>query len=1024
MPDETIRLVHASGECEIDFTRRELRVRGVPVPVGGRAFEVIGVLARSAGEVVSKDELMDRVWPGAIVMESTLHVHASALRKALGPYRSLLKTESGCGYRLLGDWAVQSNQIASHDVQGHDVQGHDVQGHDVQGHDGASKDLQSHGVASHDVASHDVAGHDVANRRVASHDATAASPDRRLTRIDGASPASNFPAAAARLIGRAEAVARLRDLISAWRVVTLTGPGGIGKTTLALHVARGIVDEFTDGVWLVELASLSDPSLVPTAVAGAIRLPPGPASAMPEFVARAIGNKKLLLVVDNCEHLVAAVASLAETLIVSCPRLTILATSQETLRIQGETVYRVPALEVPALDLTAKGQSEAGEILGHSAAELFVARLRELGSDIGWHAREPPRELRAIADICRHLDGIPLAIEFAAARAALLGVEAVADGLRDRFALLTSGRRTALPRHRTLSAALDWSHALLSEAEQRLLRRLAIFAAGFSIEAAAAVVRDAGQNGAELIEGIVNLVAKSLVASEGAVPAGRWRLLESIRIYALRKLAESGEATRIARAHAEYHLGLFERAEAEWASRPRTEGDSEYDRQIDDARAALDWAFSPDGDASIGIKLAAALTPYWVRASLVADCRRYARQALSELAQTAALLGVTPDPCLVMALNAALGASQTYLAAPAPETELAWGTTLRVAREVGDADMQLRALRGLWAHRMNGGDYRSALTFAMEFRDLAGRLGQTNALRGGDRMAALILHYMGRQAEAEHLIEWALSAGPAVVPSASWYMIDQGVAARALVARILWLRGLPDQARSAADSALRRAETGGHAISQCHALAQAVCPVALWTGDLATAERSVARMTDLAARNVLPGWVARARCYRGALLVQQDRPIEGIAELRDGIQALRVSGSVAEYPWFAGVLASGLGRAGQTEQALAVARDAFAWCETSGERWCLAELSRILGALMPDDETAAETALLRGRNETIEQDTPGWGLRIASDLAGLWAKQGRRTEARALLVSEYERFTEGFETRDVRAARTLLEALR
>ena len=213
MPDEHIRLVHASGECEIDLARRELRVLGAPVPVGGRAFEIIEVLAQSAGELVTKNELMNRVWPGAIVMENTLHVHTTAVRKALGPYRSLLKTVSGRGYRLLGDWTVRR---------------------------------------------HDAAKPPVGLQRM---------------RVDGESPVTNFPAPVTRLIGRTAAVAQLRDLVSAYRVVTLTGPGGIGKTSLALKVARGIVGEFADGGWLVELASLSDPALVPTVTADALRVP-------------------------------------------------------------------------------------------------------------------------------------------------------------------------------------------------------------------------------------------------------------------------------------------------------------------------------------------------------------------------------------------------------------------------------------------------------------------------------------------------------------------------------------------------------------------------------------------------------------------------------------------------------------------------------------------------------------------------------------------------------------------------------
>src|ERR1700722_13899732 len=417
MPEQDIRLIYATGECEIDFVRRELRVLGSPVPVGGRAFEVIEVLARSPGELVTKNELMNRIWPGAIVTDSTLQVHAVAVRKALGPFRNLLKTESGRGYRLVGDWAVRR------------------------------------------------------------HDATSPPVGRQQVRVDRESPVTNFPATVTRLVGRAAAVRKLRDLISAYRALTLTGPGGIGKTSLALKVARGILVEFGDGGWLAELGSLSDPSLVPTAVAGALRLFLGPTDVTPEAVARAIADKKLLLVLDNCEHLIEAVATFAETLLALCPNVTILATSREILRIQGENVYRVPALEVPAVEHT-----DAAEILGHGAAELFLTRAGELGADFS----SDRHYQSTIATICRRLDGIPLAIEFAAARAATLGLEAVANGLRDRFALLTSGRRTALPRHRTLRATLDWSYQLLTETERDLLRRGAGFFGAGLLSAAGA----------------------------------------------------------------------------------------------------------------------------------------------------------------------------------------------------------------------------------------------------------------------------------------------------------------------------------------------------------------------------------------------------------------------------------------------------------------------------------------------------------------------------------------------------------
>jgi hypothetical protein len=291
-------------------------------------------------------------------------------------------------------------------------------------------------------------------------------------------PPTNFPVVVTRLVGRSTAVQRVHDLVSAYRMVTLTGPGGIGKTALAVKAVHGLLADFEDGAWLVELASLSDAALAPSAVAGVLGLKLGGERITPESLARAIGDRHLLLLLDNCEHLIDAVAALVEALIRLCPRATVLATSREIMRIQGESVYRVPALEVPA-----PGQEAPEIVLGHSAVELFVTRATAIDAAFS----SQPENLPSIVEICRHLDGIPLAIEFAAARAAFVGTEQVAAGLRDRFALLTSGRRTAIPRQRTLRAALDWSYQLLSEEEQRLLRHLAVFPAGFTFEAAQAV---------------------------------------------------------------------------------------------------------------------------------------------------------------------------------------------------------------------------------------------------------------------------------------------------------------------------------------------------------------------------------------------------------------------------------------------------------------------------------------------------------------------------------------------------------
>ncbi len=433
-----------SGEgrnWELDLEMRELRSHGKMVPIGGRAFEILETLVMAAGQLVTKDEVIQRVWPGAIVEDNTLQVHISAIRKALGEDRGLLTTVSGRGYRLGGIWTVDEK--------------------------GAGPRLAVHRPAV-----------EVAERHI-----------------------TNLPAAPAVLIGRETAFDRLRHLLTAYRVVTLTGPGGIGKTVLASEVARRLFPTFAGDALLVELVSLSAADLVPSAVASALNLQLSGDETSPTSVARALGDRKVLLVLDNCEHVIDLAAATVEALVRQCPNTTVLATSREELGVEGEVVYRVPPLEAPAERLDASDR-----ILDHSAVQLFVVRTQSHWSDF----RPNGESLSLIAAICRRLDGVPLAIEFAAARAATLGVREVAGHLDDRFALLRGGRRTALPRHRTLRATLDWSYELLPEEERGLLRRLAIFPAGFTLEAVTAVSEEPE---ARIANGISSLVSKSLVTS-------------------------------------------------------------------------------------------------------------------------------------------------------------------------------------------------------------------------------------------------------------------------------------------------------------------------------------------------------------------------------------------------------------------------------------------------------------------------------------------------------------------------------
>src|SRR5262249_54917197 len=364
-------------------------------------------------------------------------------------------------------------------------------------------------------------------------------------------------------------------------MVTLKGPGGIGKTVLAQAIARNLLATHGGDGLFVEMVSLSDPALVPSAVASALGLNLGSDTPSAQAIARTIGTRKLLLVLDNCEHLIEATAKLAETIVRFCAHTTVLATSREVLRIDGEYVYRVPPLDVP-------GQSgEQGEdVLGRSAVQLLIDRTRALNSDFS-----PDGEnLQLVAAISRQLDGIPLAIEFAAARVATLGLQQVAARLDDRFGLLTRGSRTALPRHQTLLATLDWSYELLSELEARVLRHLAVFHGDFSLQSAAAVIGDL--DAVSVDDNVESLVVKSLVAADFQAGDDHYRLLDTTRAYALEKLRAEGEHQDAARRHAEYFRDALVQAETDSNSLPQADWLKRYGRHLGNIRAGLEWAFS------------------------------------------------------------------------------------------------------------------------------------------------------------------------------------------------------------------------------------------------------------------------------------------------------------------------------------------------------------------------------------------------------------------------------------------------
>jgi predicted ATPase len=840
----------------------------------------------------------------------------------------------------------------------------------------------------------------------------------------GALPPTNLPAPLSELIGRDAEVAEVLSLIGSHRLVSLTGAGGIGKTQLALAAARQLLPNFTDGVWLAEFSPLADPGLVPATVAAAVGLEFGGGEISAQRVAQALADRRLLLVLDTCEHVIGAAARMAEALLHANPAAHVITTSREPLKADGEWIYPVPPLAVPAV--------ESDNFWRYGAARLFVLRSRASGT----HVSEDRHVAALIATICRRLDGIPLAIELAAARGGALGIDEVAARLDDRFRLLTGGRRMALPRHQTLRATLDWSYELLSEPERVILRRLAIFAGVFSLEAASAVVASPELLQSDVIEGLANLVAKSLVAAEVDGRVARYRLLDTTRAYAIEKLGESGERERLARRHAEYYRDFFEQIEAELDARSAVEWLDDYGRQIDNLRAALDWSFSLQGEASIGVTLTAATVPLWMHLSLLDECRSRVARALAAIE-----VETNADARREMKLHAALGGllMYTYDAKDAvPGACAAWTRSFEIAERLDDAEYRLTSLWGLWFFHVASSGHRMALELAERFSALAAKLADLNYRLVGERMMAISQHYLGDLAGARRRLDRAL--GEHVTANCTSpvlrFQLRPHVAARVLLAWILWLEGFPDQAIRAAENSVEEARGANHVLSLCYALSQA-CPIALMVGDLATAESYLRMLVEQSARYSLPFWAALGRSNQGVLLIKRGDLDAGLRLLRAGQSELgegRVAWSTllirpaGRSITFCTVTGEALARTGQTGDGLILLEAAIDHCERTEERWIFAELLRVKGELLllQGGSSAAATAedhFRQALDWARRQGALSWELRAATSLARLLRDQGRPADAMALLQPVYDRFTEGFDTVDLQAAKALIDAL-
>jgi predicted ATPase len=502
-------------------------------------------------------------------------------------------------------------------------------------------------------------------------------------------------------------------------------------------------------------------------------------------------------------------------------------------------------------------------------------------------------------------------------------------------------------------------------------------------------------------------------------------LLDTTRAYALEKLGESGERERLARRHAEFYRDLLEQAETEWETRPTSEWLTDSGRQIDNLRAALDWAFSPGGDAPVGVALTAAAVPLWTHLSLMEEYRDRVEQALAVIGA-----GAIRDARREMKLHAALGTLLTYCSTDVPKIGAAWTKALEIAESLDDPEYQLRSVRGLCMFHSTSGRYRVALALAERFCRLAAKSADPNDRLVGERIIGTSQHYLGDLPSARLHLERVLAD---YVASDHRYIIrfqlDLRVSARVYLARNLWLQGFPDQAMRAAESSIEDARAANHAISLCHVLAHAACPIALWVGDLAAAEHYVRMLLDHSSRHALARWHAFGLGHQGVLVIKRGDLNTGWQLLRAGLDEFGETRFLFDCVGFQGTLARALGDADQGAEGLAVIEEALAWTERTEERWRIAEFLSLKGELLllqdsPGAAAAAEDHFRQALDWARRQGALSWELRAATSLARLLRDQSRAADALALLQPIYDRFTEGFDTADLKAANALLDTLR
>jgi predicted ATPase len=821
---------------------------------------------------------------------------------------------------------------------------------------------------------------------------------------------SQLPRKPLLMVGRDNAVHELTTAVQKQRFVSIVGAGGIGKTTMALALAHRMLAEYNGAVYFLDLGAVEDSRLPASLLASQLGLMAISEQPLP-VILTFLRERRALLVFDSCEHLIEPVATLTENIFRDAPHVHILVTSREALRAEGEQVHHLTPLACPphTESLTAL------HALAFPAVQLFVQQVARSGHEFALTDADAP----LVSEICGRLDGIALAIELAASCVSVHGVRGTAALLDRQFRLHWRGRRTALPRHQTLGATLDWSYNLLSPTEQLVLRRVAVFVAGFSLDAALDVVAES-LGPAELTETLAMLVDKSLVTADGTAQM-RYRLLDTTRAYAWQKLTASGEDLKIIRRHCEHIILTLGRYGAAIWTIPSPESVAFFVLNLSNLRAALEWSFSADGDRRLGAKLAGASACLFFQAGLLPECAAWTERAIGALDTS------SQGTHLELELLACFATSYMITRGNVPAAHTALLRALQLAECLKTPPtQQLYFLLALFKWQVRSGDFRNLKELSAQLESVAKRISDPAADAIAHAYIAATHYLTGAHREVRWHVQIALGA-PIHLSKLNQASVWQVRGIESTLAGSLWLLGYPAQAVAMSEYVVQQAENLNQPDALCYILIPCVI-IYIEAGHWERAEQLIHRLAAIATKHELLTYVRVSVGWQGALAASRGEVLRGIELLQTALAALHENGYELYRPYLSLMLAEALAKAGDRELAYRTICEAVSWAETRDRVLQLVELSRVKGDILismsQTDVDEGEACLLQSLQLARDRGLLTLELRAGVSLARHWADRAQEDKALKLLDPIFNRFSEGFQMRDLVTAANLLKQLR